>query len=125
MAGILNDSAATLARIADGSPAFRLVELAWQGRVTMVCQGPGNLAVIDAPQGQRRQAGQVEPADLEGLQRRWRLHGTVAAAQEEQLVHMHRQRRRILLEFTIPARNQLYSRAVIPGFLRYLADDRG
>ena len=48
----------------------------------MVCQCPFELAVIDAAEGQWRQRMDVEPADVESLQRRWRLHGALAAAEE-------------------------------------------
>ena len=41
----------------------------------MVCQCPFELAVIDAAEGRWRQRMDVEPADVESLQRRWRLHG--------------------------------------------------
>jgi hypothetical protein len=51
----------------------------------MVCQCSLELAVIDAAEGQRRQPINVEPADAESLKRRWRLHGAVAAAEENSL----------------------------------------
>jgi hypothetical protein len=106
-------------------PAFPLVELTWQGRITMVGHGPLELAVIDAAQGQRRQRTEAEPAHVERLKRRRRLNGAVAAAEEEQLVDVHRQGRRIVLELTIPAGDQLHRRAVIPGFLQDLPGNRG
>ena len=45
----------------------------------MVCQCPFELAVIDAAEGQWRQRMDAEPADVESFQRRWRLHGALAA----------------------------------------------
>ena len=51
----------------------------------MVCQCSLELAVIDAAEGQRWQPINVEPADAESLKRRWRLHGTVAVAEENSL----------------------------------------
>ena len=68
----------------------------------MVGQCPLELAVIDAAERQRRQRGDVEPADASGLERRWRLHGTARTAQEEQLVDVNRQRWRVVLELTVP-----------------------
>src|SRR6266581_7751869 len=67
----------------------------------------------------------VEPADVESLQRRRRLHGSVAAAEEKQLVDMDRQGWRIVLELTVPAGDQLHRPAVVPGFLQNLPGDRG
>src|ERR1700733_4591715 len=61
----------------------------------MVRQGSLELPVIDAAKGQGRQLADGEPADIQGLQRRWRLHGPVGAAEEEQLVDVNRQGRRI------------------------------
>src|SRR6516162_9596153 len=100
-----------------GSRGCPLVELGRQGGVTMMGQRPLELAVIDPAQGQRRQGVETEPADVEGLQRRRRLHGSVTAAEEEQLVHVDRQRRRIALQVTVPAGDQLHRRAVVPGLL--------
>lgn len=74
----------------------------------MVCQCPFELAVINAAEGQRRQRMDVEPADIESLQRRWRLHGALAAAEEKQLVDVDREGRRIVLELTVPAGDQLH-----------------
>src|SRR6266700_1771056 len=89
-------------------PTPALVELSWQGPVAVVGQCSFELAVIDAAERQRRQRVDVEPAGAEGLQRRWRLHGAVATAEAEQLVDVHRQGRRIGLDLTVPAGDQLY-----------------
>src|SRR6202167_3074916 len=91
----------------------------------MVRQGSLELPVIDAAEGQRRQLADGEPADIQGLQRRWRLYGPVGAAEEEQLVDVNRQGRRILLDLPVPARDQLHRRAVEPGLLEDLPGDRG
>src|SRR5258706_13134818 len=71
--------------------ASALVELTGQRRVTMVCQGAFELAVIDAGERQRRQGVDIEPADVERFQRRRWLDGAGAAAQEEQFVDLYRQ----------------------------------
>jgi hypothetical protein len=64
-------------------PARQLVAFGGKGRVAVVGQGPFELAVIDAAQGQGRQRTKAEPADVECLKRRGRLYGAVMAAQEE------------------------------------------
>ena len=74
----------------------------------MVCQCPFELAVIDAAEGRWRQRLDDELADGESLQRRWRLHGALAAAEEKQLVDVDREGRRIVLELTVPAGDQLH-----------------
>lgn len=91
----------------------------------MVGERSRQLAASDPAQGQRRQRVEAEPACVEGLQWLRRPGRAVAAAQEELLVDVHRQRRRLVLELAVPAGDQLHRRTGVPALLQDLPGDSG
>ena len=79
-------------------------ELTWQEGLPWRASARPGRRRLTRPKGTAAATHGPGSADAESPRHRWRLRGSVAAAQEEQLVDMSRQGRRIIPELTIPAR---------------------
>ena len=79
-------------------------ELTWQEGLPWRASARPSWRRLTRPKGTAAATHGPGSADAESPRHRWRLRGSVAAAQEEQLVDMSRQGRRIIPELTIPAR---------------------